>query len=83
MGNFRDFFRGFMEGFKMPANDLLANVNAIALVFIYILGVGIPSLISKIIGKRFLDIKASKKAKSYWSGLNLGKKQKKDYFSQI
>lgn len=83
MKNFRDFFRGFVKGFKMPPDDLLADVNVVALAFIYVFGIGVPSLISRILGKRFLDIKAGKKAKSYWSDLNLGKKQKKDYFSQI
>ena len=78
-----DFFHGFIKGFKMPAEDLMANINVVALALIYILGIGIPSLISKIFSKKFLDLKTKGKAKSYWNDLNLGTKQKKDYFNQV
>ncbi len=42
-------------------------VNSIFLLIVYIIGVGLTSIASKIIGKSFLDTKLSKTKKTYWS----------------
>jgi len=49
---------------------------------VYIVGVGITSIISKISGKKFLDTKQSKEKESYWVDLNLKKKKFEEYYKQ-
>ena len=55
-------------------------VNSVLLLIVYIIGIGITSIIARITGKDFLD---KKKENSYWSDLNLGKKPKEEYFRQF
>lgn len=56
---------------KFSAN-MVAITNLILLLLVYLLGVGISSIVAKIIGKKFLDLKkpdknhSDKKVKSYW-----------------
>jgi len=83
MGWIRYFYKGFKEGLRIHAQDISTVLNALILMFVYFFGVGFTSLISKIFRKHFLDIKTQKKAKSYWSVLNLGKKQRNEYYNQI
>ena len=56
----------------MPINVAII-ANSFIFLIVYIIGVGITSIVAKIFGKSFLDMKLSKKKKSYWSELNLKK----------
>ena len=58
-------------------------VNTILLSIVYIVGVGMTSLIAKITGKKFLDLNIQKDKESYWEDLELGKKELKDYYRQF
>jgi len=69
------------EGNKMFGDDIASLINFVLLTVVYFLGVGITSIIAKISGKRFLELK--KREDSYWSKLNLGKLKKKEYFRQF
>ncbi len=77
------FFNGFKNGMKNFGNNIAIIINSILLLMVYIIGVGITSIISKIVGKHFLEKKLSKEQKSYWDNLDLSKKPLKDYYRQF
>jgi len=83
MNEIKKFSKGFAEGFKDFGNNISIIVNSVLLLIVYILGVGITSLIAKIFGKHFLEMKLSKKEKTYWSDLNLKKKPIEEYYRQF
>ena len=67
-----------MRGF---GQNIAVVINTILLFFVYIIGVGITSMISKIAKKHFLDLKLKKE--SYWDDLNLKKKKIEEYYRQF
>ena len=77
------FFGGFGIGMKNFGLTISVLVNSILLFTAYLLGVGLTTLVAKIIGKHFLESKINKETKSYWSDLNLKKKPIKDYYRQF
>jgi hypothetical protein len=83
MNEIKNFSKGFAQGFKDFGNNISIIVNSVLLLIVYILGVGITSLIAKIFGKHFLEMKLSKKEKTYWSDLNLKKKPIEEYYRQF
>ncbi len=56
---------GMLEGSKMFAEKVSVVVSFIALTATYFIGVGVVFLFSRLVGKRFMEIKAKKKP-SYW-----------------
>ena len=76
------FFTGFKKGYKGFGHNITIIVNSILLSIVYIIGVGITSLISKITRKHFLDTKLSKNG-TYWHDLNLKKKKIDQYYRQF
>ena len=56
-------------------------INTALLSFAYVFGVGLTSIVAKITGKRFLDMKQGKE--SYWKPLNLKKKSMEEYYRQF
>ena len=81
MSSLSQFLTGFQKGMKNFGHNISIIINTILLFFIYIIGVGITSVISKIVKKHFLDLKLKKE--SYWSDLNLKKKKIEDYYRQF
>ena len=77
------FFKGFSKGFKDFGYNITVIINTILLFITYILGVGITSIIAKLVGKHFLETKISSKTKTYWSNLNLKKKKIDNYYRQF
>jgi len=82
MGIFKKFYIGFKKGNGEFGHNIALIVNTILLSFVYIVGVGLTSLIAKMFRKDFLEIKKSKK-KTYWSDLNLKKKSINEYYRQF
>lgn len=78
-----NFSSGFGKGMKDFGLTLSVLVNSILLLFAYLLGIGLTTLIAKITGKHFLELKLDKETKSYWSDLNLKRKQIKEYYRQF
>jgi hypothetical protein len=74
-------FKGIKEGMAGFGETISILVNSILLTFVYFVGVGMTSLIAKLSGKHFLETK--KKMGSYWSELNLKKKEMKEYYRQF
>lgn len=83
MSGFKDFASGFKKGFMEFGHAISTIVNTVLLVFVYIIGVGPTSIVAKLAGKRFLEMKIEKEKESYWSELNLKKKETKDYYKQF
>jgi len=82
MKKFRQFYRGFKEGMKNFGGNIALIINTILLFFVYLVGVGLTSIVAKIFGKHFLETKLSKK-NTYWSNLKLKKKPIEEYYRQF
>jgi len=82
MRELKRFFRGFKKGMASFGQSISLLINTILLAFVYFLGVGLTSIVAKIVGKHFLETKLSKKG-TYWSDLNLKKKPIEEYYRQF
>ena len=76
-------FKGFKKGMQDFGHNITIIINSILLSIVYIIGIGLTSIIAKIFKKSFLDTKISKEKKSYWSELNLKKKSLDKYYRQF
>jgi hypothetical protein len=74
------FIKGFQKGMKNFGNNIAGIINSVLLSIVYLLGVGLTAIIAKIVGKHFLETKISKKTMTYWSELNLKKKDLEKYY---
>jgi hypothetical protein len=78
-----NFFIGFKEGQKLFGETISSVINFITLSFVYLFGIGITSIIRKVLGKNFLDRKPDANKTTYWEDLNLNKKLMEDYYRQF
>ena len=74
---------GFVQGFRDFGRVLSGLVNLIILVPVYLLGVGIPSVLGKLTGKRFLKTGFGRSQKSYWEEYRLGRQKREKYYRQF
>jgi len=81
MKELKQFIKGFKKGMGNFGQNIAIIINTLLLSFVYFVGVGPTSIVAKIVGKHFLEIKLSKS--SYWSDLNLKKKSIEDYYRQF
>ncbi len=79
----KQFFRGFKKGLENFGSNITTIINFVLLSIVYLVGVGITSIIANLFGKHFLDMKLSKKKDSYWSSLDLKKKPINNYYRQF
>ena len=77
------FFKGFKEGQKSFGETIAVLVNSVLLSLVYFIGFGGTSIIAKIFGKHFLDLKINKQAKTYWQDLNLDKEKLENSYKQF
>ncbi len=75
-------FKGFKKGMKDFGDCITIIVNTVLLLIVYLIGVGITSIVAKIIGKKFLD-KYPANEKSYWTDINIKKESIEDYHKQF
>ena len=78
----REIIIGFLEGFKEFGQNITTLINSILLTPVYIIGVGLTSILAKLSGKKFLENDVKKRA-TYWSELNLEKKNLEDHYRQF
>ena len=83
MKSVNHFIKGFKEGMKLFGERIAIIVNSALLLIVYLVGVGLTSIASKLVGKHFLDKKLSKSKDSYWEDLNLNKKPVDEYYRQF
>lgn len=78
----KKFIEGIKEGQKYFGENIAIIINSALLSLAYVIGVGIVSITAKIFKKEFLDTKISN-TESYWSELNLTKKNTEEYYRQF
>ena len=78
-----NLFKGFKAGFEDFPRYISTIVNAILLTIVYFIGVGLTSIVAKIVGKHFMETKVEKSKKSYWKEYNLEKEPKDNYYRQF
>ena len=81
MRTLKQFFKGFKKGMGTFGSNIALIINTLLLFFVYIVGVGLTSIIAKLFRKHFLETRLSKD--SYWSDLNLKKKPIEKYYRQF
>jgi hypothetical protein len=62
--------RSFAEGFRRFGARIGLIVNMVLLSVVYLIGVGVTSVVAKLAGKRFFPAKMSSSKKTYWSELD-------------
>ncbi|MBI2543297.1 MAG: hypothetical protein HYW24_03865 [Candidatus Aenigmarchaeota archaeon] len=77
------FFRGFQKGMKGFGLNISTIVNTVLLSVVYVVGVGLTSILAKISKKRFLEMTISEEKETYWDELNLKKKSMEEYYRQF
>ena len=60
------FFKGFKDGFKEFGETITSIVNFFLLLIVYIIGVGITSLIAKATKQKLLELNFKDGRKTYW-----------------
>lgn len=80
MNKIKEFLR---KGNTFLTKTIVIIINLLLLTIAYILGVGIISIIAKLLRKQFLDMKMSKETKTYWKDLYIRKKPIDEYYRQF
>ena len=83
MSTIKQFYVGFKIGMNNFGQNIATIVNSTLLFTVYMLGIGLTSIIARIFGKHFLETEILKKRKTYWSNLNLKKKPIETYYRQF
>lgn len=76
------FLKGVKKGMSNFGHSISIIINTFLLILVYLSGVGITSIIARIVGKKFINEEISSK-KSYWSNLNLKRKPIEEYYRQF
>lgn len=76
MGSLKIFFAGLGEGFRDFSALITDIVNFALLFFVYFIGVGIVAVLSRIAGKKFMNLKPGK---STWVKRSLSKMPMEEY----
>lgn len=74
------FFEGIKQGFRNFSHTITNIINFFLLLAVYIFGIGIVSVISKLFGKHFLDLKKSGNNKSNWHEHKVTKQPIEKYY---
>lgn len=82
MSTISNFFKGFKKGMNDFVENLGAVVNLILLLCVYIFGIGITSILSKLFRKKFFLMGPSRKIGTYWEDFELKNKQAENYYRQ-
>lgn len=82
MEGLKQFFNGFKKGLGNFGGNVGLLVNSVLLTIVYLVGVGLTSIVAKLVGKHFFEIKTPQTA-TYWSDLNLKKKEIEEYYRQF
>ncbi len=83
MSDTTNFLKGFKDGMAAFGKNISMIVNTIMLIITYIIGVGSAWILSRITGKKFIDIALSRRRQTYWTDLKLKKKQINEYYRQF
>ena len=76
-------FKGAKRGFTGFGDLISTLVNATLLLLVYLLGVGITSVIAKLVRKHFLEMETNPNLESYWVDLNLEEDKVDNFYRQF
>ncbi len=79
----KTFIIGIRDGFGNFSYTIMNIVNFILLALVYFTAIALVSIISKLAGKRFLDLKKNKNKKTYWLNKPITTKSLKKYYRQF
>lgn len=71
------------DGQKEFGKTIATLVNSILLTIVYLVGVGVTSIIARIIGKKFLDVSPDSQRLSYWEVKEASTDNIKEYLRQF
>ena len=77
------FFADIKEGFKLYGEVIATVVNSVLLTIVYVIGVGLTSIFTKVIGKKFLEMKIDDSSETYWNELNIGDEDMDSHYKQF
>ena len=75
------FIQDFKEGQKLFGETIAVLINSVLLTIVYIVGVGLTSIVAKVFGKHFLEFKRDDR--SYWKELDLNVNSVEEYYKQF
>lgn len=73
----------FLNGFKSFGLNFNALINLIVLSLVYLIGIGPSSVVAKVLGKHFLELKSSPQRKSYWVKFDAGAPKISNFLRQF
>jgi hypothetical protein len=79
---FKLLAKGFGEGFKEFSGKIAKLFNSLILAIVYFGGVGPVSIISKLFGKHFIELKSGRKS-SYWRDHEPVSEDIEDYYKSF
>jgi len=77
------FFSDARRGFEDFGKIITSVVNFFLLLLVYVLGVGMSAVITRISGKKVMDMTVDKSAKSYWKEYRHGTESKDGHYRQF
>jgi len=83
MTNRIKFIAGFRSGLKSYGHTISILINTVLLLVTYLVGVGITSIVARLVGKKFLDNKKKPRQQTFWIKTTMGTGSKKDYYRQF
>ena len=79
MQKIKSFFKGFKDGFREFSQGVAEIVNFILLTLVFIFGIGIVAILSRVAGKKYLAVKQEEK-ESYWKKVKIGGEKKREEY---
>ena len=76
-----EFIQGLKQGMENFGKVIVSIVNFILLLPAYIIGVGLTSILAKIVGKKFINLEKEKKD-SYWISEEVKTEKEESYYKQ-
>lgn len=73
-------FKGIHEGMGRFGKLVSCIINIFLLLIVFVFGVGLVSVFSRIFGKKYLEVNLDKNSKTYWQDSIVGKRKKEDYY---
>ena len=73
------FFKGVEHGFRNFSHTITNIINFILLFMVYFIGIGLVSVISKLSGKHYLELK-KENGKSNWQEHKVTRQQLEKYY---
>ena len=79
MNKVKIFFKGMKQGFRDFSHTLTNIINFLMLLIVYVLGIGLVAVISKLSGKHYLDL-GKTGSKSNWHEHKVTKQPLEKYY---